>query len=75
VTLPAGLTSELDPLTSPIGEIFKFTLESDSKGLRELSELQRWTVIPELSRFPELPMSRTSAGSRLNSSSSSIRNN
>jgi cobalt-zinc-cadmium resistance protein CzcA len=48
VTLPAGLTSELDPLTSPIGEIYKFTLESDSKGLRELSEMQRWTVIPEL---------------------------
>jgi heavy metal efflux system protein len=52
VTLPAGLSSELDPLTSPIGEIFKFTVESDSKGLRELSEIQRWTVIPELKQVP-----------------------
>jgi cobalt-zinc-cadmium resistance protein CzcA len=52
VTLPAGLSSELDPLTSPIGEIFKYTLESDSKGLRELSEIQRWTVIPELKQVP-----------------------
>src|SRR6195256_1520651 len=52
VTLPAGLSSELDPVTSPIGEIYKFTLESDSKGLRELSELQRWTVIPELKQVP-----------------------
>jgi heavy metal efflux system protein len=52
VTLPAGLSSELDPLTSPVGEIFKYTLESDSKGLRDLSELQRWTVIPELKQVP-----------------------
>jgi cobalt-zinc-cadmium resistance protein CzcA len=52
VTLPAGLNSELDPLTSPVGEIFKYTLESDSKGLRDLSEIQRWTVIPELKQVP-----------------------
>src|SRR5262249_11782585 len=52
VTLPAGLSSELDPLTSPVGEIFKYALESDSKGLRDLSELQRWTVIPELKQVP-----------------------
>jgi len=52
VTLPPGLTPELDPLTSPTGEIFKYTLESDSKGLRELSEIQRWTVIPALKQVP-----------------------
>jgi heavy metal efflux system protein len=52
VTLPAGLSSDLDPLTSPTGEIFKYTLESDTKGLRDLSELQRWTVIPELKQVP-----------------------
>src|SRR5215813_2100559 len=52
VQLPPGLTSELDPLTSPTGEIFKYTLESDSKGLRELSEIQRWTVIPALKQVP-----------------------
>src|SRR5215510_9391415 len=48
VPLPAGLTPELDPLSSPTGEIFKYTLESETKGLRELSELQRWIVIPAL---------------------------
>src|SRR5262249_3084274 len=52
VTLPAGLSSELDPVTSPVGEIFKYTLESDIKGLRDLSEIQRWTVIPELKQVP-----------------------
>ena len=48
VTLPPGITSSLDPLTSPIGEIYRYTLESDTKDLRELSEIQRWTVIPAL---------------------------
>src|SRR5215510_8448167 len=48
VTLPPGITSSLDPLTSPIGEIYRYTLESSTKGLRELSEIQRWTVIPAL---------------------------
>jgi heavy metal efflux system protein len=48
VTLPSGITPGLDPLTSPIGEIYRYTLQSDTKGLRELSEIQRWTVIPAL---------------------------
>ena len=52
VTLPSGLTSELDPLSSPTGEIFKYTLESDTKGLRELSEIQTWVVIPALKQVP-----------------------
>jgi cobalt-zinc-cadmium resistance protein CzcA len=52
VTLPSGITSGLDPLTSPIGEIYRYTLESDTKDLRDLSELQRWTVIPALKQVP-----------------------
>src|SRR6516225_6577828 len=48
VSLPPGISSGLDPLTSPIGEIYRYTLESDTKGLRELSEIQRWTVVPAL---------------------------
>src|SRR3954470_1318112 len=52
VELPTGLTPGLDPLSSPTGEIYKYTLESDTKGLRELSELQKWTVIPALKQIP-----------------------
>ncbi len=52
MALPPGLTPGLDPLTSPTGEIYKYTLESDTKGLRELSEIQRWTVIPALKQVP-----------------------
>src|SRR6266849_3785430 len=48
VTLPSGITPGLDPLTSPIGEIYRYTLASNTKGLRDLSEIQRWTVIPAL---------------------------
>ena len=48
VTLPQGVTPSLDPVSSPNGEIYRYTLESDVKNLMELSELQRWTVIPAL---------------------------
>jgi cobalt-zinc-cadmium resistance protein CzcA len=49
VALPPGASPGLDPLTSPIGEIYRYTLES-SKGRnqRELKELQQWVVIPTL---------------------------
>lgn len=50
VTLPYGAQPGLDPYTSPIGEIFRYTLESPTRNLRELSELQFWTVIPRLKK-------------------------
>ena len=52
VTLPPGITPGLDPLTSPIGEIYRYTLESKTRGLRDLSEIQRWMVIPALKQVP-----------------------
>src|SRR4029077_17199090 len=33
VTLPSGVTADLNPFTSPEGEIYRYTLESDSKNL------------------------------------------
>jgi cobalt-zinc-cadmium resistance protein CzcA len=48
VSLPYNAQPGLDPLTSPIGEIYRYTLVSKTKSLRELSELQFWTVIPRL---------------------------
>jgi cobalt-zinc-cadmium resistance protein CzcA len=48
VTLPYGAQPGLDPLTSPIGEIYRYTLESKTRDLRALSELQFWKVIPRL---------------------------
>ena len=52
VTLPPGITPTLDPVTGPDGEIYCYTLESDSKNLMELSEIQRWVVMPALLQVP-----------------------
>ncbi|HNN50852.1 MAG TPA: CusA/CzcA family heavy metal efflux RND transporter [Pseudomonadota bacterium] len=52
VSLPPGAEPELDPLTSPIGEIYRYTLESNSRSQRELRELQRWVVVPTLRQVP-----------------------
>jgi cobalt-zinc-cadmium resistance protein CzcA len=48
VDLPPGANPGLDPLTSPIGEIFRYTMESKFHDQRELKELQEWIVIPQL---------------------------
>jgi heavy metal efflux system protein len=52
VTLPPGVTPGLDPVSGPAGEIYRYTLESDTKTLMELSEIQNWIVIPALQQVP-----------------------
>lgn len=52
VTLPYNAQPGLDALTSPIGEIFRYTLDSPTRTLRQLSELQFWKVIPRLKQVP-----------------------
>ena len=42
VTLPPGISTGLIPMTAPEGEIFRYTVESDTKNLMELSEIHRW---------------------------------
>jgi heavy metal efflux system protein len=51
-TLPPGLAPGLDPLSSPTGQILYYTLDSETKNLRELSEIEQWTVIPTLKQVP-----------------------
>ncbi len=51
-TLPAGAAPTLDPVAGPGGEIYRYTLESERKNLQELSEIQRWVVIPALRSVP-----------------------
>ena len=48
VILPGGAQPALGPMAGPAGEIYRYTLESDTKNLMELSELQHWKVIPAL---------------------------
>ena len=52
VTLPPGVTPSLDPVSGPAGEIYRYTLESTSKNLMQLSELQNWVIIPALEQIP-----------------------
>src|SRR5579863_34784 len=51
-TLPSNAAPSLDPVAGPGGEIYRYTLESTTKNLQELSEIQRWTVIPALKSVP-----------------------
>ena len=48
VDLPDGVAAELDPLTSPTGEIYRYIIESDHHSLRELTDLQYWVIIPRI---------------------------
>ena len=48
IELPFGAVPELNPLTSPTGEICRYIVESDSYSLRELTDLQKWVIIPRL---------------------------
>jgi cobalt-zinc-cadmium resistance protein CzcA len=50
--LPPGAAPSLDPVAGPGGEIFRYTLESDTRNLQELSEIQRWIVIPAIKSVP-----------------------
>ncbi|NMD34373.1 MAG: efflux RND transporter permease subunit, partial [Planctomycetes bacterium] len=46
--LPPGLEPELGPISTGLGEIFQYTLESDRHDLMELRSLQDWLVAPRL---------------------------
>ena len=50
--LPSSYQPSLDPVSGPAGEIYRYTLESDTRNLMEISELQRWVVIPALQAVP-----------------------
>jgi len=52
VSMPSGVQPGLDPVSSPVGEIYRYTLESDTKNLMELSEIQRWIVMPAFRQVP-----------------------
>jgi len=52
VSLPPGIQPALDPVSGPAGEIYRYTLESDTKNLMELSEIERWIVMPAFEQVP-----------------------
>ncbi len=49
--LPVGMTAELGPEATPLGEIFQYRLASDRHTLQQLREEQDWTVGPQFKQI------------------------
>jgi len=47
-TLPTGVLPAVQPPTGPTGEIFRYTLESNVRDVRELKTMQDWVVDRQL---------------------------
>ncbi len=50
--LPNGITPDLAPDATPIGEVYRYTLDSKTSDPMTLRTLQDWTVRPALMRVP-----------------------
>ena len=50
--LPEGITGGMAPVTTPLGEMFMFTVESDSMTLDERRSLLDWVIRPALRSVP-----------------------
>ena len=50
--LPPGVLPAVQPPTGPTGEIFRYTLESDFRDVRELKTIQDWVVDRQLRSVP-----------------------
>ena len=46
--LPAGISGGMAPITTPLGEMFMFTVESDQLSLEEKRSLLDWVIRPAL---------------------------
>ncbi|MCK5377677.1 MAG: efflux RND transporter permease subunit, partial [Acidobacteria bacterium] len=50
--LPDGATSTLGPISTGLGEVYQYTLESPERDLMELRSLQDWVLRPILRTVP-----------------------
>lgn len=50
--LPMGISPSVQPPTGPTGEIFRYTLRSNLRDIRELKTLQDWVVDRQLRSVP-----------------------
>ncbi len=50
--LPEGVTPDVQPLSGPTGEIYRYTLKSDKRSVRELKTLQDWVIERKLRSVP-----------------------
>jgi cobalt-zinc-cadmium resistance protein CzcA len=52
VTLPEGVTPELAPLSTAVGEVYRYTIEAPGMTDTQIRTLQDWTVRPALRMTP-----------------------
>lgn len=50
--LPDGVSPEVQPATGPTGEIYRYTLQSNKRSVRELKTLQDWVLDRQLRSVP-----------------------
>lgn len=50
--LPEGVSPDVQPMYGPTGEIFRYTLHSDRRTVRELKTLQDWVIERKLRAVP-----------------------
>ena len=50
--LPEGVTPEVQPLYGPTGEIYRYTLRSGKRDVRELKTIQDWVIDRNLRAVP-----------------------
>src|SRR5262249_13909050 len=50
--LPQGVSSELGPLATPIGEIYRYRMKGDNSNPTDLRTLQDWVVARQLKTVP-----------------------
>ena len=50
--LPPDITGGMAPMTTPLGEMFMFTVESDTLSLQERRSLLDWVIRPQLRTVP-----------------------
>jgi len=51
-SLPGGITGGMAPITTPLGEMFMFTVESEALSLAERRSLLDWVIRPALRTVP-----------------------
>jgi heavy metal efflux system protein len=52
IELPSGVAPEVEPLTSPSGLIYRYTLQSPDRSPTELKTYEDWTVEPQFRSVP-----------------------
>jgi heavy metal efflux system protein len=52
LNLPAGVTPDMEPLTSPSGLIYRYVLQSPDRSATELKTIEDWTVEPQYRAVP-----------------------